>query len=97
MGNIDIGDKRESIGREACHIGKAVLLYQYGGIEIKKHLLVWSWLKIVGGLIVNMFFFVRIGKKERGVILLFPIVTPGTPTDILDVYNEDVNKIKYLN
>ena len=44
-----------------------------------------------------MFFFVRIGKKERGVIPLFTIVTPGTPTDLLDVYNEDVNKIKYLN
>ena len=36
-------------------------------------------------------------KKERGVILLFTIVTRGTPTDLLDVYNEDVNKIKYLN
>ena len=54
-------------------------------------------MKIVGGLIVSMFFFVRIGKKERGVILLFTIVTPGTPTDLLDVYNEDVDKIKYLN
>ena len=42
-------------------------------------------------------FLVRIGKKKGAVILLFTIVTPVTPTDLWDVYIEDVNKIKYLN
>ena len=46
---------------------------------------------------MNIFFFVIIGKKKVSVILLFTIVTPGTPTDLLDVYIEDVNKIRYLN